>query len=146
VLASFEALGICWWVGGIGMGLRFQDPGAAFLFYLWSVPVFGFGWVLFGIPVIALGDRILRVPKLLLGAIGAVAGWVVILAPFFVGWALSGPGRQPLRINWKYLSSGPVFGAGIGATALMLYVWLLSRAIQKKSRAIEPPGSEQPIP
>jgi hypothetical protein len=128
---SLEAIGICWVVSGIASGLRFRDPRVSVLFFLWSLPFFAVGWVLVGIPIIAMGNRILRIPKIFLGIAGAIAGAFVILFPIFVVSVISRGTVDFAGWRWSSLKSWPAFGAGIGACAVILYRWLLSRAIYR---------------
>lgn len=125
---SLLALAVCWFVSGVASGLRIRDIGATLLFFIWSLPFFAVGWALVGIPIIAMGNRILKIPKILLGAVGAAAGALIMLLPSLVFWAL-GSVNSPM--NWAYLKGWPAFGAGIGASGVILYSWLLSREIHR---------------
>ncbi len=136
VILSFAALAICWLVSTIAFALHIGDDRALVAFFIWSVPFFAVGWILAGIPIIAMGVRILKIPKLLLGVAGAVAGLLVMLLPVLVMWVIS-PGdvnfTNLTKTKWTW-SDGDVlfvFAAGIGASATILYSWLLSRAIDR---------------
>jgi hypothetical protein len=133
IYISIEAIGICWFISGIASGVRFRDPEVSFLVFLWSLPIFAFGWVLVGIPIIAMGNRILRVPKILLGITGAIAGGLVMLFPTFDVTVISRISFAGLR--WSSLNGWPTFGAGIGASGVIIYSWLLSREIKRSKRA-----------
>jgi hypothetical protein len=132
IRSSLVALGICWFVSGVASGLYIWDVRGSFLFFFWSLPFFVVGWTLVGIPIIVTGNRILRIPKVLLGVAGATAGAMVMLLPTLVLWAIS-LGTQHFRLDWAYWKGWPAFGAGIGAAGLILYGWLLSRAVYRKS-------------
>jgi hypothetical protein len=132
IASSFVALGISWFVSGVASGLYIWDVRGTFLFFLWSLPFFIVGWTLFGIPIIVMGDQILRIPMAFLGVAGAAAGAIVMLLPAFVLWAIS-LGTQHFRLDWAYLKGWPAFGSGIGASGVILYGWLLSRAIYRKT-------------
>jgi hypothetical protein len=133
---SIEAIGICWFVSGIASGLRFRDPRVSFLFFLWSLPFLAVGWVLVGIPIIAMGNRILKIPKIFLGIVGAIAGAFIILFPIFVVSVISRGTVDFAGWRWSSLKSWPAFGAAIGACAVSLYRWLLSREINRTSTKI----------
>jgi hypothetical protein len=133
---SIEAIGICWFVSGIASGLRFRDPRISFLFFLWSLPFFAVAWVLVGIPIIAMGNRILRIPPILLGIAGAIAGAFVIIFPFFVLAVISRGTVNFAGWRWSSLKGWPAFGAGIGASGVILYSWLLSREINRASAKV----------
>lgn len=86
--------------------------------------------------MIATGDRILRIPWLLLGIAGALAGCLIFLSPFVVP-ALLSPGPASYKgWHWSLLRSWPSFAAGIGASGVLLYRWLLSRAVQRMKREL----------
>jgi hypothetical protein len=131
ITSSLRALGICWFVSGVALGLYIWDARGSFLFFFWSLPFFVVGWTLVGVPIIAMGNQILRIPKALLGVAGATAGAMVMLLPTLVLWAIS-LGTQHFKLDWAYLKGWPLFGAGIGGTGVILYSWLLSRAIYRK--------------
>lgn len=133
---SIEAIGICWFISGIASGVRFRDPRVSFLFFLWSLPIFAFGWVLVGIPMIAIGNRILRIPTILLGIAGAIAGGLVILFPFFIVSMISHGTISFAKWRWSSLNGWPAFGAGIGTSGVILYRWLLSREVSRASTKI----------
>jgi hypothetical protein len=78
---SLLALGPIWFVSGVAVAIQARDASVAPLVWVWSVPVFVFGWVLMGLPLIAMGDLVCRTPKIILGVAGAVAGILVILLP-----------------------------------------------------------------
>ena len=130
IAISLAALAICWFVSCIASGLRFQDPAVSVLLFIWSPPFFAVGWVLVGIPIIAMGNRILRIPPILLGIAGAIAGVFVIIFPFFVLAVISRGTVNFAGWRWSSLKSWPAFGAGIGACAVILYRWLLTRALR----------------
>jgi hypothetical protein len=132
IASSLAALGICWFVSGVATGLYIWDVRGTFLFFFWSLPFFVVGWTLVGIPIIVMGDQILRIPKALLGVAGATAGAMVMVLPTLVLWAIS-LGTQHFRLDWAYLKGWPAFGAGIGAAGVILYGWLLSRAVYRKT-------------
>lgn len=127
IACSLKALGICWLVSGLLFGSFFRDTRGFFLFFFWSVPFFVAGWILVGIPILAMGNRILKMPKIFLGIAGAVAGAFLILFPFFVVSVISRGTVDFTGWRWSSLKSGPAFGAGIGASGVILYRWLLSR-------------------
>ena len=128
IASSLEALGLCWFVSGVATGLYIGDARGTFLFFFWSLPFFALGWALIGIPIIAMGNQILRISKTLLGVAGATAGAFVMLLPTWALWAIS-LGTEHFRLDWAYLKGWPAFGAGIGGSGVILYRWLLSRAI-----------------
>jgi hypothetical protein len=131
IASSLAALGVCWFVFGVAFGFYIWDVRGIFLFFLWSLPFFAVGWILVAIPIIVMGNRILRIPKALLVVAGATAGVFVVLLPYLVLGASSG--NQHFRLEWAYLKGLPAFGAGIGATGVILYGWILSRASYKKT-------------
>jgi hypothetical protein len=133
IQTSLFALAIAWFLSGIVFGLRFWDARASFLFFLWSVPFFAVGWVLLGIPVIAMGTRILEHSHVVLGVSGAIAGLFIMLLP--TGWLIALDGIQ-FKLDWSILRGWPSFGAAIGAGAMLLYRWLLSRAVPLESRSL----------
>lgn len=53
-----------------------------------------------------------------------------MLLPAGVLWAISS-GTEHFKLDWDYLKGWPAFGAGIGASGVILYVWLLSRAVYR---------------
>lgn len=129
---SIEAIGICWFASGILSGLRFRDPRVSFLFFLWSLPFFAAGWVLVGIPIIAMGNRVLKIPKIFLG----IAGAFLILFPIVIVSVISRGTVDFTGWRWSSLKSWPAFGAGIGASGVILYSWLVSREINRTSTKI----------
>jgi hypothetical protein len=133
IASSVEALGICWFVSAVAAGLRFRDPRVSVLLFLWSLPFFAVAWVLVGIPIIAMGNQILRIPTLLLGVAGAIAGAFIMLLPFFVVSVIARGTIDFAGWRWSSLKSWPAFGGGIGASGLILYSWLLSRAIRPET-------------
>jgi len=133
---SAIALAICWFVYGIGFGLYLRDVQGSFLFFIWSVPFFAIGWILVGIPIIAMGNRILKIPRILLGIAGAIAAPLIILAFFiFVALLVNHGTLDFSKWSWSSAKGGPLFGfaSANGASALVIYHWLLSR---KANRAI----------
>jgi len=135
IASSLEALGICWLVSGVLFGLFIRDARGIFLFFFWSVPFFVAGWVLVGIPLIAIGNRVLRMPKILLGLAGAVGGIFVMLLPALVLW-VSSLGAEHFSLDWVDLKGWPAFNAGIGAAAVIIYGWLLSRVVYRASSKV----------
>jgi len=127
---SLRALGIVWFVSGIAFGVHFRDAFASCLFFFWSMPFFIVGWLVTGIPVVAMGNQIFRIPKIILAVSGAVLGIFVTLLPFELDWAIS-LGAKHFRLGWSDFKGWPAFGAGIGAGGVILYVWLLSRAVHQ---------------
>jgi hypothetical protein len=131
IAISLAVVAICWFVSAIASGLRFRDPAVSVLLFLWSPPFFAVGLVLVGIPIIAMGNRILRIPTILFGIVGAIAGAFVTIFPFFVLAVISRGTVNFAGWRWSSLKSWPAFGAGIGACAVILYRWLLSRAVYR---------------
>lgn len=130
---SLAALGITWFVSGVGLGLRVGDGVATFAFFLWSIPMFLVGWMILGIPIIAMGDRIDQAPTIVLGIAGAIAGAVVMFLPAMIIWTIS-PGVEHFNIDLPYLKGWPSFGAAIGGGAAILYRWILSSQLRKSSK------------
>ena len=129
IASSAWALGISWFGGAVVAGLCFGGIEVTTGFLLWSLPFFAAGWLLVGIPIIAMGDRILRIPPLLLGAAGALAGaFVFFLFPWFVGGVISNGAVNFTGFHWSPLNA---FGVLDGASGLILYSWLLSRAVRR---------------
>ena len=126
-------MGPIWFVSGGAVAIQARDASVAPLVWVWSVPVFVFGWVLMGLPLIAMGDVVCRTPKMILGVAGAVAG-------IFSHPASSGDPRVDRSQNEfafcvdlaRYGRLGRLF-AGIGATGTVLYGWLLSRRSRGKA-------------
>jgi hypothetical protein len=136
IAISVMALGICWFVFGVALGIYSRDARGTFLFFFWSLPLFAVGWALVGIPIIAMGNQILRISKVFLGFAGAAAGVLIVLLPTVVLSAIS-LGSGHFRLDWSYMKGWPVFGAGIGASGMILYSWLLSRAITSDNNPTE---------
>ena len=134
---SLAALGIMWFVSGVGLGLRAGDGMASFAFFLWSIPLFLVGWVLLGIPVVAMGDRIYQAPTIVLGIAGAIAGALVMFLPAMIIWTVSS-GVEHFNIDLPYLKGWPSFGAAIGAGAAILYRWMLSSQLRRSSKQVRP--------
>jgi hypothetical protein len=132
IASSLAALGVCWFVFGVGFGFYIWDVRGIFLFFFWSLPFFAVGWILVAVPIIIMGKRILRIPKVLLVVAGAAAGVFVMLLPYLVLGAISS-GTHHFKLDWAKLKGLPAFGAGIGATGVILYGWLLSRASHRKT-------------
>jgi hypothetical protein len=134
VEVSVIALTICWIVYGAAFGIYLRDPQGSVAFYIWSVPFFVAGWLFIGIPVITMGDRILRIPKVLLGVAGAIAGEVVMVLPFFVLAVIAHGTIDFSGWRWSFKDSTITFftfAPAIGASGVILYAWLLSRAANK---------------
>ena len=127
---SLLTLAISWFLSGLALGVRLWDARACFLFFVWSVPFFVVGWVLLGIPVIAMGTQILKLSYVIIGVSGAVVGLFIMLLP--AGWMIA-HGSIQFKLNWSILNGWPGFGAAIGAGGMLLYRWLLLRAVPSES-------------
>jgi hypothetical protein len=83
-----------------------------------------------------MGNRILKIPKIFLGIAGAIAGAFLILFPIVVVSVISRETVAFTGWRWSSLKSWPALGAGIGASGVILYSWLLSREINRTSTKI----------
>ena len=126
IWSSLIALAICWFSGGIALGIAIHDLRGIFLFFIWSIPFFAVGWLLVGLPVILLGDRVLRVPVLVMGIAGAFAGFLSYCLPFVVGASILGSNGK-FKMDWNSPKAVLLkIAIGIAACALMLYRWMLA--------------------
>jgi hypothetical protein len=127
---SLIAVGVTWLLSSIVFGIYVRDARALVAFLIWSVPFFALGWVLVGVPLIAWSDQFSRKPGflLLLGITGALAGGLIMLVPgVYVRWV--SPASHFMPYTMAELTGWPALGAAIGATAMLLYAWLLSRYV-----------------
>lgn len=127
IWSSLIALAICWFSGGIALGIAIHDLRGIFLFFIWSIPFFAAGWILVGLPVILLGDRVLRVPVLVMGVAGAAAGFLLMCLPFVLGALFLGLNGK-FKMDWNSSEAKLTeIGIGLGACAMMLYRLMLAR-------------------
>jgi hypothetical protein len=127
---SLLTLAISWFLSGLALSVHLWDARAGFLFFVWSVPFFVAGWVLLGIPAIAMSTQILMLSPVVLGVSGAIAGLFIMLLP--TGWLIA-LGAVQFKLTWSIVTGWDGFGAAIGAGGMLLYRWLLSRAVQSEA-------------
>lgn len=125
---SLTAVGVTWLLSGIGFSIYCRNVSALVAFLIWSIPFFALGWVIVGIPLIGLCDQIPLKPgfPLILAITGALAGGMIMLAPGALARWIS-PRSHFVPFSMAELTGWPSFRAGIGATAMLFYSWLLSR-------------------